>query len=182
MSQSTVKRARSRARAAEPVDTRKFATRTSIMEEDWLDIELPNLQQWVRVSILDSIQVAQLAVLPDMLEFSTLVAQLAPEEETQVDDQERVDTAVKNYTYLSVLAHLAVRDPEKTTVVKCPDPQCGMKHEVSLWSVRQCRRLHPQDLLVISDTALSKPVVEVVAPFSEESTGSDTPQPADTGE
>lgn len=158
--------------------------------QGWEDTVLPERGQWVRVRYLSTPEVARLQFLPDLTNFTELVAALGQggEAAAKVD---RAEYAEENYRYLARLAHVAIMDPLKDpTPVPCPhctvhegDKPKVIKHPPSLWSPAQTEFLRTGDLNHVAAVALRvREVTQSLGPFSRDEQQGGSRQPVDTGE
>lgn len=162
-------------------EERKFAGGDELGDDSRYDeIELPMLGKWVRVRFLETAEVARLSLLPDLVDFVTLVNKFAGEQKELTPD-ERAQFVSESYRYSAHVAHLAVVHPESDDTEQRCDV-CGFEHQVALWSVTQAGRLQPQDLEAITNTALrgQSQGLASVRPFSRARTRRGSPGRART--
>lgn len=152
-------------------------------------IKLPIKSKLVRVRQLDTPEIVSLSMLPDLAGVAELSRRLlAPDDD---DDPLPPDFSIEtllvdNYSYLGHVVHRAVLASDDLRIVHCGSCSAqggvSIKHPRSLWTLRQARRLHPDDMDAISSIALRVAAMRLVRPFSQAQPGSDTPESASHGE
>jgi hypothetical protein len=174
------------ASSPEPV----WASPSSLPSELWHDTYLPVLEQWARIRFLTNPEAAQLAFLPDLANFTTIMAKAFrkanagnQEDVEAVTPEEEQTYQVERVRYIVRVAHLCVMErgtPMSTEV--CDDPGCGMgRHIPSVWTVAQCEMLDYADLELVASVAERSADLAALRPFSPGETQSSTPPPVSTG-
>lgn len=167
-----------------------WASGDSLPKEQFHDVQLPVLGEWVRVRFLTNPEAAQLAFLPDLANFTAIMAKAfrkaqAANDETVEDVTEDDDRMyqIERIRYMVRVAHLSVMDRGTALSTQvCSDPGCGMgRHIPGMWSVVQCEMLDYTDLEFISSVAERSADLAALRPFSEAETQSSSPPPASSG-
>lgn len=155
-----------------------WASSDSIPDQDYEDVLLPRMNRMVRVRYLDTVEMVRLTYLPDYAGYIELVRQLTSGEISDEDfDPSLADAETVNYE--ACVAHRAIVDPAHDEEVVCLD--CGYRHQRSLFTTKQCRRMPKVDLEFVAAIALRATEVAAMAPFSEEPTQNGSDVPASTG-
>lgn len=157
----------------------EFATSDDLGEDTtWHPLTLPSIGKRVRVRILETPEMTRLQFLPDLLGFSTMIAKI--QVDPQTDEVTTADLIAENEKYEAHVVHLAVMASDDDTPVQCD--ACGLVHPPSLWTPRQAARLQPADLKAVSTKALGAHRLGTVRPFFTGGTSGDSEQPANIGE
>jgi len=159
-----------------------WASKGSLPQRPWRDVELPVMGVMVRVRFLSNVEATQLALLPDLSRFALLMSQLQTgDRESSLSDEEARELQKERVHYMTRLAHLCVVDQDEPPMERaCVD--CGLVHGPSLWTGEQTTFLAPEDLATIASTAERGWELERVAPLSKGPTESTSSPPADIGE
>lgn len=158
-----------------------WATPDSLPTQLWKDTVLPELGQWVRVRFMSDMEAAHLAFVPDLAEFTEMIAKRITTRDAQELEPDYIAKFQAEQTrYLTWVAHLSVMD---TNAAPAPvDCACGMKHPPSLWSREQTQFLGGMDLQVIASVAERRNELLAMLPFSEAKQESESPEPVSIGE
>ena len=149
----------------------------------WRWVDLPALGKRVAVRVLDVDELTELAMLPELEEFTKLmereqrIVEANEKRDQDKPEQKLSETERRAYvreqqTYLRRLVHIAVaRDPE-APAGPCAD--CDFEHVPSLWTLTQVRRLGFQDRRAIGTIAEGREL-DPTSDGSEDQTEPDTP-------
>lgn len=159
------------------------ASAEDIPKEPWKWVPLPILGKRVRVRYLGQTEVTRIGYLPEMRDFTEMMAEQVMASQKQEGEDSPLNTVdaleqieIERVKYVTLVAHVCVMG-EDGPPRKCQD--CEMVHPPSLWTRAQTELLETVDLATIADVAERQEVLRQIVPFSEP-TGSDTPQPVDT--
>jgi hypothetical protein len=141
------------------------------------DTQLPSNGRRVRVRLVATPELTEMAMLPDLLGFTHLATQLGSSEAAE---RAKVDTrklAVESKRYEARLAHRVVLDPHR----EVPPPEacqdCSyldddgtdvvISHPPGMLTVAQAERLHSRDLKHVALVAVRAERLAALHPFSE---------------
>lgn len=166
-----------------------FLGTDSIDVSTFHDVTIPIPAGKVRVRVLDNIEIAELAVIPDVASYGKLMSDLsllpADERETRENQQLYSKEAAM---YRARVAHIACVSPATDLSVvdvcqECSDEEIEIRHPKALWSIDKTRRLDPRSLQIIVAAAENEEDFRRRAPFSATAAARSASSPAaDTGE
>lgn len=150
---------------------------------DHEDTVLPVMGVKVRIRYLDTVETTRLQLLPDYIGFFGLVEQLnAKAEDAKAETPPELDSTkmlTEQVAYQAHVAHRSIVDRMHPGEVRCED--CGDPHPRSLWTLKEARRILPDDLNHITNIAMQAMKVATHRPFSKVPPQSVSSPPADTG-
>lgn len=181
-----------------PAPVMRMARKADLMDAvDLEPLDLKHGQVTVMVRALDAPLFSELIEVPDLLgyrevqvEIARVRAELAKAgDEAGAADDDAIEAQAspivtgrfirEQLTYFAAIAHLAIADTDADQEeVEC---SCGMRHAPSLWSIAQCRRMHPRDTEDVATFALRGIRLGRLGPTSEVPQDSPTPSSAEPG-